>query len=311
MRFLVSLVSMGAALTLIAASGMMNWVFMTSLGRLEFEQHILGAVSFAVSAFIALLPTLLLWAWRERRTLYVILSLPVFLGFVAFSLSSAIGFSALNRGSLDEDRRLASARLVEIKRVIEATGTALKELENIRSVTVLREGLRGLEEDRRWQSSKSCEAATADASRTFCKDYFDVKAEVAKAGERERLAAKLAELNGERSRLEDKGAGREADNQTAVLAQLLGLPASDVERGLTLFLAVLVEIGAALGIYFATGQMRSEPGSYRRPCRGPFIIEGNVVEFGRRDQAPPAPLKQIAAPVGQQGPRRVPHLKQS
>jgi hypothetical protein len=163
---------------------------MTSLGRSEFEQHILGAASLAVSAFIALLPTLLLWAWRERRTLYVILSLPVFLGFVAFSLSSAVGFAALNRGSLDEDRRLVSARLFEVKRVIEATGTALRELESIRSVTVLREVLRGLEQDRRWQSSKSCEAATADASRTFCKDYFDVKAEVAKAGEREHLAAK-------------------------------------------------------------------------------------------------------------------------
>jgi hypothetical protein len=45
MRFLVSMVSMGAALTLIAASGLMNWVFMTSLGRSEFQQHILGAVA--------------------------------------------------------------------------------------------------------------------------------------------------------------------------------------------------------------------------------------------------------------------------
>jgi hypothetical protein len=310
MRFLVSLVSMGAALTLIAASGLMNWVFMTSLGRSEFEQHILGAVSLAVSAFIALLPTLLLWAWRERRTLYIILGLPVFLGFVAFSLSSAVGFAALNRGSLDEDRRLASARLVEVRRAIEAAGIALKELENVRSSAVLREVLRGLEQDRRWQSSKSCEVATADASRAFCKDYFDVKAEVAKAGERERLAARLADLNGERLRLEDMGAGREADSQAAVLAQLVGLPASNVERGLTLFLAVLVEIGAALGIFFATGHFRPDPWRYGPPGRGPVVIEGNVVEFGRRDQAVPPP-KQIAGSVGHRGPRRVPRLTQS
>ena len=52
MRFLVVVVSAGAALTLIAASGLMNWVFMTSLGKSEFEQHILGAVSVAVSAFL-------------------------------------------------------------------------------------------------------------------------------------------------------------------------------------------------------------------------------------------------------------------
>jgi hypothetical protein len=311
MRFLVSLVSMGAALTLIAASGLMNWVFMTSLGRSEFEQHILGAVSLAVSVFIALLPTLLLWAWREGRTLYILLGLPVFLGFAAFSLSSAIGFAALNRGTRDEDRGLATARLVEVQRTIEATGTALKDLEAVRPIPVLREILRGLEQDRRWGSSKSCEAATAEMSRSFCKDYFDVKAEVAKAGERERLTEHLAELKRERSRLEDMGAGREADSQTAVLARLMGLPASEVERVLTLFLAALVEVGAAFGIYFATGHIRPEPQGYRRPGRGPVTIDGNVVEFGRRDQVAPAPLKQIAGPGAQQGPRRVPRLKQS
>ena len=65
MRFLVVVVSAGAALTFVVASGLMNWVFMTSLGRSEFEQHILGAVSVAVSAFLALLPTLLLWATKD------------------------------------------------------------------------------------------------------------------------------------------------------------------------------------------------------------------------------------------------------
>jgi hypothetical protein len=311
MRFLVVLVSMGAALTLIAASGLMNWVFMTSLGRSEFEQHILGAVSLAVSAFIALLPTLLLWAWREGRTLYMALGLPVFIAFAAFSLSSAIGFAALNRGSLDENRALATARLGQVKRMIEATASSLKDLEAVRTVPVVREVLRGLEQDRRWQWSKSCEAATADASRAFCKDYFDVKAEMAKAGEREHLAQHLGELLGERSRLEDLGAGREADSQAAVLAQLLGLTTGKVERVLTLFLAVLVELGAALGIYFATGHIRAEPRRYGHPGRGPVIIEGNVVEFGHRDQVAPGPLKQIAGSGGQQAPRRVPRLRQS
>jgi hypothetical protein len=311
MRFLVVLVSLSAALTLIIASGMMNWVFMTSLGRSEFEQHILGAVSLAISVFIALLPTLLLWAWRERRMLYFSLGVLVFASFAAFSLSSAVGFAARNRGSLGEDRMLATTRLVEVRRTVAATDAALKELNGVRAVPVLQEVLRGLEQDRRWQSSKSCEAATAEASRSFCKDYFDVKAEMAKAGERERLVGRLAELARERGRLEDMGAGREADSQAAVLAQLLELPTGEVERGLTLYLAVLVEIGAALGIYFATGHIRPEPRRYARPGRVPVTIEGNVVEFGRQDQAAPRPLKQIAGLGGEQGPRRVPRLKQS
>jgi hypothetical protein len=220
MRFLVVLVSMSAALTLIAASGLMNWVFMTSLGKSEFDRHILGAVSVAVSAFIALLPTLLVWAWRERRPFYVIAGVPVFLAFAAFSLSSAVGFASRNRGSLDEDRILVTARLMDVRSEIDAAATALKPLETVRPFAVVQESLRGLEQDRRWQSSKACEAATVDASRAFCKEYFELKGEAAKAGERERLMERIAELKRERSRLEDEGAGREADNQAAVLARL-------------------------------------------------------------------------------------------
>src|SRR5258706_8015116 len=115
MRFLVAVVSAGAALTLIVASGLMNWMFMTSLGKSEFERQILGAVSIAVSAFLALLPTLLLWAYREGRMVYVVLGVPVFLAFGTLSLSSAVGFAAKNRGSLSEDRAFATAKLAELK----------------------------------------------------------------------------------------------------------------------------------------------------------------------------------------------------
>ncbi len=56
---------------------------------------------------------------------------------------------------------------------------------------------------------------------------------------------------------------------------MLGLPPAQVERGLMLFLAVLVEVGAALGLYFATGHMRLEGGAMRRG-RGP-VIEGGTL----------------------------------
>lgn len=300
MRFLVTVVSAGAALTLIAASGLMNWVFMTSLGKSALEQQILGAVSIAVSAFIALLPTLLVWAWRERRPLYLMLGVPVFLAFAAFSLSSAVGFAAKNRGSIGEDRALATARLASVKREIEETGAAQRKLGSLRSFAVLQELLRGLEQDRRWQSSKACTQATADASRSFCKDYFELKAEAARASEAARLEQHMSGLRSESRRLEGQGAGREADNQAAVLARLTGYQTSEVERGLTLFLAVLVEAGAALGLYFATGHMRGGSHGTIRPGRGVTLLEGEAVKRIRN------PMKQIAAPA----PRRVPRLKQ-
>jgi hypothetical protein len=266
MRFVVGVVSAGAALTPLPASGLMNLVFMTSLGKTEFEQHILGAVSVAVSAFLALLPTLMLWAYREGRMLFILLGLPVFLGFGAFSLSSAVGFAAKNRGSISEDRALAATKLAGLKHEIQAAETKLKTLPPSRPFTVLQESLHGLEQDRRWQSSKSCQEATTDASRFFCKSYFELKAEAARASEIANIDRRIADLKNESRRLEDRGAGREADNQAAVLARLFGLPATEIERGLMFFLAALVEIDAALGLYFATGHLR--PGGSAHGQRG-------------------------------------------
>jgi hypothetical protein len=305
MRFLVVVVvSAGAALAFIAASGLMNWVFMTSLGKSEFEQQIFGAVSVAVSAFIALLPTLILWAWRERRFLYVVLGIPVFLAFVAFSLSSAVGFAAKNRGSITEDRGLATSRLVGVKQEIEDAETRRKWLGAARPFAVLQEAQRGLEQDRNWRWSKECQNATTEGERAFCKGYFDLKAEAARASELSLLETKIDNLKSEARQYEEKGAGREADSQAAVLARLLGLQAIKVEQGLTLFLAVLVEIGAALGLYFATGHMRPETSGISARGRG-VVLEGEVLRQAFKGKLLPAAGQPAA------GARRVPRLKQS
>ena len=220
MRFVVVAVGTGAALTFVVASGLMNWVFMTSLGKSEFEQHILGAVSVAVSAFLALLATALAWAFRERRIAYIVLGVPVFLAFAAFSFSSAVGFAAKNRGSIGEDRALAGERLTTLRHEISETETKLKALGTPRPAAVMDELLRGLQQDHRWASSKECADATADASRSFCKDYFDLKAEAALALEARRYDERIAEWKRDAHGLEEQGAGRQADNQAAVLASI-------------------------------------------------------------------------------------------
>jgi hypothetical protein len=307
MRFLVGLVSVGAALALIAASGLMNWVFMSSLGKSEFEQQLLGAVSVAVSAFLALLPTLILWAYREGRPAFILLGLPVFLAFAAFSLSSAVGFAAKNRGSVSEDRALAASKLAGVRHEIEETETKLKVLGASHPFPALQELLRGLEQDRRWQSSKGCQDATTDGSRVFCKGYFNLKAEAARASEAGRLEERVAGLKRESHQLEDQGAGREADNQAAVLARVLELPAMQVERGLTCFLAVLVEIGAALGLYFATGHLMTGGSASAQRGRGVTLIKAEARKPLSASKPAPAAIKRIAAAA----PRRVPRLNQN
>ncbi len=307
MRFLVVVVSAGAALALIAASGLMNWVFMTSLGKSAFEQQILGAVSLAVSAFLALFPTLLVWAFRERRTLYIILGVPVFLAFAAFSLSSAVGFAAKNRGSVSEDRALAAAKLSGIRRDIEQDETKLNAL------GALRPGA---------SSRNPCVASNRIAAgspqnparrrRRMPLALFARAISISRPkrrGQARRGFWKLIsrELKSEARRLEEQGAGREADNQAAVLARLLGLEAAKVERALMLFLALLVEIGAALGLFFATGHMRPETSGTRRGAGGSSSSKARSLKDTPEGKPARVPAKQIAATA----PRRVQRLTQT
>ena len=293
MRQIVVTVSAGAALAFIAASGLMNWVFMTSLGKGGFEQQIYGAVSVAISAFIALLPTLVLWAYRERRFMQMAVAVPVFAAFVAFSLSSAVGFSAKNRGAEAEDRSAATRHLEDVRRDIADAEARRKALGSPRPVGVVREALHGMEQDRNWNWSRQCDNASSVGERTFCQKYFDTKAESARAVELSTLEAKIVNLKVEARGYEAKGGGREADTQTAVLASMLGVPVGTVERDMTLFLALLVEVGAATGLYLALGHIQHEE-SWPRPAERK--IEPVAVEAFRIEEAPAPKVEVVQEP---------------
>ena len=92
-----------------------------------------------------------------------------------------------------------------------------------------------------------------------------------------------------------------------MLARLLGVPAAKVERALMLFLALLVEVGAALGLFFATGHIRTAGSPDAPRGRGVTVIEGGAVRDVSGVRLLRAPVKQNAGPV----PRRVPRISRS
>lgn len=76
----------------------------------------------------------------------------------------------------------------------------------------------------RWQSSAACADATAKLSKDFCAAYREAEAKL-------------------------KDAIVEANPQTALLAQLTGLPRATIDLTLALFLAVACEVISALGLF--------------------------------------------------------------
>jgi hypothetical protein len=289
MRFVVTGITLIATAGFIVASGLMNFTFMTSLGKSDLEQQIFGAVSIAVSAFIALLPTLILWAFRERRFVQAFVALPVFLAFVTFSLSSAVGFAAKNRGGLAEDRNTATVRLAEVRGDILEAVTKRNGLGKARPVAVVQEGLRGMEADVRFGSCQNAASA-------FCRGYYDTKGEAARAGELAVVEAKIEALKAKAREYEDRGAGREADSQSAVLAGMLGWDVLTVERGLTLFLAVLVELGAAVGFYLSTGHIGHGTVS-KKETVGATVRENRTTDHFRDATKMVVSRSEIATPV--------------
>lgn len=253
MRVTLGLFAVLAALVFMVASAAMNWVFLSSLGKSPLEAQIFGAVSVAVDVLKSLLPIFIGWALVEKKRTFAAVAGVVFCLFFAFSLISAIGFAAHNRGAVTGGKEVIVLRYQAAVRDVAEVEGKLQVLPVSRPQAVVVEALRGLEQDKRWSTSKGCTEATALDSRAFCEGYFKTKAELAAALEAVRLDARLTPLKQEVARLQEAGAREEADIQASLLSRLTGVGVSTAQMGLVMFVAVLVEIGAAFGLYLAFG----------------------------------------------------------
>ena len=253
MRYLLSVFGVLAALVFVFASGVMNWIFWSGQGRTGPEGDILGAVSGAVDVFKCLLPIFVARSWANRKWIFVGIGSTVFALFLTFSLLSAIGFAAGNRGFVSGGREMLGLRLEQANADLEATREKRKEMPKHRPAHVVEEAIKGAQQDRHYALSKSCSEATWKDPRDFCKGYFDLRAELASAVEDDRLAAKIEALALEIRQLREQGAGQDKDPQARMLATLSGLELDKAQKVLIVFVAILVELGAAFGLYLATG----------------------------------------------------------
>lgn len=312
MRIVLGLVAVVVALTFMGASAAMNWVFMSSLGKTPLEAQIFGAVSVAIDALKAMLPLFIAWALIAKKRMYAAIASGVFVLFFGFALVSAVGFAAANRGAITGGKDVVAARYQAAQRDVAEVEGKVAALPKSRPQAVIVEALRGLEQDRKWTTSKGCTEATAADSRLFCEGYFGTKAELAAALEAMRLETRLGDLRTEVRRLQEVGAGQDIDAQATLLSRLTGVGTSTAQMAMVVFLAVLVEIGAAMGLYLAWGWWPDKPKgetkteATRSPMRKrrdreeamPRTIENAVIDAGvvEADVVADATAMEIIAP---------------
>ena len=111
MRIAATILGATAGFVFIAASAAMNWMFMIAQGKTVLEGQVLGLVSIAIDVVKALMPFFIGAAWAHRQWLRTLLGASVFGLFFSFSLLSALGFVATNRGAVANSRAAQSSQL--------------------------------------------------------------------------------------------------------------------------------------------------------------------------------------------------------
>ncbi len=256
MRHVLGIAGVTAAAVLLIVSAAMNWRFGYTLGKSEFESQLYGGASAAADCFKALLPFFIFAALRNRSYSQALGGALLFAVCFSYSLTSSLGFAALNRADITGGRLLKVETHADLRADLDRSRDALKTLPPHRPTGTVAGEIDAFKQNGRWLSSGECANATALKSMSYCEGFFKLKAELAIAEQADKLEAKVTQLRTRLGELDSESAVRATDPQSQMLASLSGRSTEEVQISLTVLIALLVELGASLGFYTAFSYWR-------------------------------------------------------
>lgn len=256
MRHALGVLGILAAGVLLAVSAAMNYRFGLSLGKTELDGQIYGVASAAADCMKALVPFFFFAAIKNRAWSQAAASMLVWGVVTAYSLTSAFGHAALNRFDVAGQRAHQSDIYKDTRSELASAKEQLSWIPQHRPIMAVQSELEGLKSHRRWDSTKSCTDATASKSIAFCDQYRGLVAELASAEKAATLDARILKAQTKLASFDGMSVNAEADPQAAVLARLTGVELEDVQLAMTVFVALLLEVGSAFGMYIAFSQWR-------------------------------------------------------
>jgi hypothetical protein len=300
MRHALGVLGVLAAGVLLAVSAAMNWRFGYQLGVAEFDKLLYASASAAADCLKALVPFLIFAAIKNRMWSQAAASTLVWVVVTVYSLTSALGHAALNRGDTSGKRATEVQTYQDLRADLARAKEQLGWIPAHRPAATVQAELSGLETHRRWRSTSGCTDATVAASRRFCENYAKLGAELASANEAAKLEARIAESQAKLAEL-DGVTHSAADPQAAVLAKLArafvpGVKVEDVQMALTIFIALLLEVGSGLGMYIAFSQWRLRHAVAIRPeVAQPQTVANDVQPLEAEPIAEPEEMEPVAA----------------
>ncbi len=292
MRHILGLFGIVAAGILLFVSGAMNWQFGAGLGTTVANSQILGFASAASDVMKALLPFFIYAAFRQKSWSQVAAGGVLWTICLAFSLTSALGFSAMNRKDSAGVRQVQASTYADLR-----TGLArLRERQNWipqhRPAATVAADMRGMEQNRRWRSTAGCTDATAAKSISFCQNYHRMSAEAAAGREAAKIETRIAAVMAQLATVPRGVTAKTlADPQSHFLGKLLGQNETKVQMGLIVLMALLVEFGSALGFYVVFSQWNIYGDRKLVPLARPRSRTREIANDNRS-----APLEPVMAP---------------
>jgi hypothetical protein len=261
MRHALGVLGVLAAGVLLAVSAAMNWQFGYSLGKTELDGVIYGSASAAADCLKALVPFFFVAALRNRMWSQAAASALVWVVVTAYSLTSALGHAALNRMDTAGQRTMEAQSYKDHRADLKRAQDQLSWIPQHRPAATVQSELDGLKNRREWNWTNGCTDVKGKTSRDFCQGFHGLTAEHASAQQATALEARIADIQAKLNKVEAGTVMAEADPQAAVLTKLAaiflpGMNVEDVQTGLAIFIALLLEVGSAFGMYIAFSQWR-------------------------------------------------------
>ncbi len=255
MRHILGIFGLMAAGVLLFVSAAMNWQFGAGLGTTAMNANILGFASAAADGMKALLPFFIFAAWKQKSWSQALAGGTLWTVCLAFSITSALGFSAMNRKDTANVREAQAVNYADKRIDLKRSRERLGWIPQHRPAATVAAEMRSMEQNRRWRTSAGCTDATASKSISFCQTYHTLSAEAAAGREAAKIEAHIASLKAElASAPQGVTANTLADPQSHFLGKLLGQDETLVQMGLIVLMALLVEFGSALGFYVVFSQ---------------------------------------------------------
>lgn len=248
------------AVAFVGISAVINALFLSSLGRTPLEASVFATLSAVADSAKAILPVLILAAWRNGHRKAASVGGAVLTALVGLSVMSGMGFAAMTRSAVASAQALAGLDVRMTTDAIVRGEASRAALGPVRPKIVVEQEQSAAMADRLWGLSQSCAAPTGRQQREFCGRVTRLRGELAAATAAGAIEADLQVLRVRLAALRERGTTSTADPQVAAVAELLGATPLAVRLAMTLGLAVVIELGAVAFILIvaaATSARRS------------------------------------------------------